>query len=79
MAKAKKRDLDGFEKLARLIKGESDDIRTEIRRLDKRIDELDKKVEYGFAMVMRRLDQIIQKQLDEHSSRIRKLETAVFK
>jgi len=72
-----------FEKLARLIKGEGEDVRghvsEEVKRLDKRIDALDKKVELGFALVMRRLDTVIQIQLDEHASRIKKLETAVFK
>ena len=32
----------------------------------------------GFAAINRRLDQIIQMQLDEHATRIKKLETAVF-
>jgi hypothetical protein len=32
----------------------------------------------GFASINRRLDQIIQTQLDEHATRIKKLETAVF-
>jgi hypothetical protein len=32
----------------------------------------------GFAAINRRLDQIIQTQLDEHATRIKKLETAVF-
>ena len=32
----------------------------------------------GFAAINRRLDQIIQTQLDEHATRIKKLETAGF-
>jgi hypothetical protein len=32
----------------------------------------------GFAAINRRLDHIIQMQLDEHATRIKKLETAVF-
>lgn len=64
MKKKTRRHESEFEKLARLIKDEGDDMRehvsVEIKRLDKRIDELNKKVELGFAMVMRRLDQVIQ-------------------
>jgi hypothetical protein len=37
-----------------------------------------KEVREGFSAVNRRLDQIIQMQLDEHAGRIKKLETAVF-
>jgi len=36
------------------------------------------KVHEGFAGINRRLDQIIQTQLDEYARRIEKLETAVF-
>ena len=32
----------------------------------------------GFALINRRLDTIIQIQLDQHAGRIKKLETAVF-
>jgi hypothetical protein len=32
----------------------------------------------GFSGINRRLDHIIQMQLDEHARRIKKLETAVF-
>ena len=32
----------------------------------------------GFAAINRRLDHIIQMQLDEHATRIKKLEAAVF-
>ena len=37
-----------------------------------------KEMQEGFLAVNRRLDQIIQMQLDEHAGRIKKLETAVF-
>ena len=77
---AKRKETE-FDKLARLIKGEGDDIRkhmvtksefkTEIARLERKMDE-------RFAAVIRRLDEIIQMQLDEHAGRLRKLETAVF-
>jgi hypothetical protein len=39
---------------------------------------LRKEMQGGFAAINRRLDQIIQMQLDEHATRIKKLETAVF-
>jgi hypothetical protein len=32
----------------------------------------------GFAVINRRLDHIVQMQLDEHATRIKKLEAAVF-
>jgi len=37
-----------------------------------------KEMHEGFAAINRRLNQIIQMQLDEHAARIKKLETAVF-
>lgn len=61
----------GFEMLARLIKEEGEDVRGEI-------NELRNEVREGFAAVNNRLDAIIQMQLDEHASRIKKLEMAVF-
>jgi hypothetical protein len=64
-----------FEKLARLIKEEGEDIRTDVRD---QIGRLRKEMHEGFAAINRRLDQIIQMQLDEHAARIKKLETAVF-
>lgn len=71
-----------FDKLAELIKGESDDIREHIdameKRMDSRVDRLEQKMDAGFAEIVRRLDTIIQMQLDEHASRIKKLEMAVF-
>ena len=81
-----KKKADGFEKLARLIKEESDDTRSALRtemgalekRLTQRIDGIERKMDEGFATIVRRLDQIIQMQLDEHAGRIKKLETAVF-
>jgi len=39
---------------------------------------LRKEMHEGFAGINRRLDQIIQMQLDEHAGRIKKLETAAF-
>jgi hypothetical protein len=47
------------------------DARVEIGGLRKEMHE-------GFASINRRLDHIIQMQLDEHAARIKKLETAVF-
>jgi hypothetical protein len=47
------------------------DVRLEIGGLRKEMHE-------GFAAINRRLDQIIQMQLDEHAARIKKLEAAVF-
>jgi hypothetical protein len=82
-----------FEKLARLIKEEGEDIRTDVRDqiaglrtevhdqiADVRVEigGLRKDMHEGFAAINRRLDQIIQNQLDEHATRIKKLETAVF-
>ena len=82
--KVKKSESE-FDKLARLIKGEGDDIRGELIRLEKRMEGLEKKTDEGFssvqkelAVINRRLDTIIQMQLDEHARRIKKLETAVF-
>jgi hypothetical protein len=40
--------------------------------------DLRKEMHEGFADTNRRLDHIIQMQLDEHATRIKKLETAVF-
>jgi hypothetical protein len=71
-----------FEKLARLIKEEGEDIRTDvhdqINGVHVEIGGLRKEMLEGFAAINRRLDQIIQTQLDEHATRIKKLETAVF-
>jgi hypothetical protein len=39
---------------------------------------LDRKMAEGFSTVNRRLDTIIQIQLDQHAGRIKKLETTVF-
>jgi hypothetical protein len=77
----KKKESD-FDKLARLIKEEGDDIRSEVRDQigDVRVEigGLRKEMHEGFAAINRRLDQIIQTQLDEHARRIKKLEAAVF-
>jgi hypothetical protein len=64
-----------FDKLARLIKEEGEDIRGEMGAMEKRLEH---KMDEGFLAVNRRLDQIIQMQLDEHAGRIKNLETAVF-
>jgi hypothetical protein len=75
-----------FEKLARLIKEEGEDIRTDAHdqigglrnEVHDQIGGLRKEMHKRFAAINRRLDQIIQMQLDEHATRIKKLETAVF-
>lgn len=85
---------DGFDRLARLIKEEGEDVRSELHTglndarsdLGGRIDLLESKVDRGFAgvhaelsTINRRLDTLIQAQLDELSHRVKHLETAVFK
>jgi hypothetical protein len=74
-----------FDKLARLIKEEGEDIRGEISevgadvgKLHGEVGGLRKEMHDGFAAINRRLAHIIQTQLDEHARRIKKLETAVF-
>jgi hypothetical protein len=57
-----------FEKLARLIKEEGEDIRTDVHD---QIGGLRKEMHEGFAAINRRLDQIIQMQLDERAARIK--------
>jgi hypothetical protein len=68
--------------IARLIKEEGADIRTDVHDQigDVRvgIGGLRNEMHEGFAAINRHLDQIIQTQLDEHTTRIKKLETAVF-
>ena len=92
MAKQKETE---FDKLARLIKSESDDIRKHMATKEEMVagfaairkematkedlHVLEKKVDEGFSVIIRRLDTIIQIQLDQHAHRIKKLETAVFK
>ncbi|HTR18655.1 MAG TPA: hypothetical protein VMH91_01580 [Candidatus Paceibacterota bacterium] len=77
-----KRKENNFDTLARLIKEEGEDIRIElggkIDGVDKGLSALEKKMDEGFTAVNRRLDTIIQVQLDEHGHRLKKLETAVF-
>ena len=82
---AKRKETE-FDKLARLIKSEGEDIqerldKTDARtdRLETRMDKIERKIDEGFSAVIRRLDGIIQTQLDQHAHRIKKLETAVFK
>jgi hypothetical protein len=75
-----------FEKFARLIKEEGEDIRTDVRdqisglrnEVGDQISGLREEMHEGFAAINRRLEQIIQMQLDEHAARIKKLEAAVF-
>jgi vacuolar-type H+-ATPase subunit E/Vma4 len=71
-----------FEKLARLIKEEGEDIRRDVHEqigaVQDEIGGLRTEMRDGFAAVNRRLDQIIQTQLDEHATRLKKLEAAVF-
>jgi hypothetical protein len=71
-----------FDKLARLIKEEGEDIRTDmhdqIGKVRVEIGGLRKETHEGFAAINRRLDHIVQMQLDEHATRIKKLEAAVF-
>ena len=76
MAKPKKKDSE-FDKLARLIKSEGEDMR-EHMATKKDLAALERRLDENFAAVIRRLDEIIQMQLDEHAGRIKKLETAVF-
>jgi len=70
-----KKKEDGFEMLARLIKEEGEEIRKELKSDFKmEITKLDRKMDEGFAGVNRRLDGIIQPQLDQHAGRIKALE-----
>ena len=71
-----------FDKLARLIKSEGQDIRGEVSELRADVGNvrtevggLRKEMHEGFAGINRRLDHIIQMQLDEHARRVKKLET----
>ena len=74
---AKKKESE-FDKLARLIKSESEDVREHmVTRAD--LAALRREMNEGFAAIIRRLDAIRQAQLDAHAARIKKLETAVFK
>jgi len=78
----------GFDRLARLIKEEGEDIRNElggkigslegkVGSLEGKVGSLEKKVDEGFARIERRLDQTIQPQLDDHARRIKVLEPTV--
>ncbi|MDP3965544.1 MAG: hypothetical protein Q8Q13_01970 [bacterium] len=86
MAKAKRIKEDKLDKIARLIKSESDDVRNEIKNVHNEIKsesadirneikKLEQKVDLGFMGVNRRIDGTIQPQLDNHAFRIKKLET----
>ena len=75
MVKAKRKKEDKFDKLARLIKSESEDIRKDMKD---GLKSLEHKVDVGFTQVKRRLDETIQVQLDSHAGRIKRLETKVL-
>lgn len=85
-ARKKKRPESEYDQLARLIKEEGDGTREYIdERLSDEVGSARKDMNSQFALVhkelitiTRRLDSIIQMQLDEHARRIKKLETAVF-
>ncbi|MBI2612986.1 hypothetical protein HYW59_04255 [Candidatus Kaiserbacteria bacterium] len=74
---AKKKE-DKFDKLARLIKQEGEDVRGEIKSeiggLEKRMNEKFADVDKRFTGLERRLDNTMQKDLDEHARRIKILE-----
>ena len=90
MKKRKKRPESEYAKLARLIKEEGDDTREYVderigaeaeglrKGIAKMEERINRKMDEGFTAIIRRLDSIIQMQLDEHARRIKKLETAVF-
>ena len=79
MKKTKRKNEDKFEMLARLIKDEGDDIRTEIKReLRETEQRLERRMDEGFASVNRRLDHSIQPQLDDHAHRLKVLERKVL-
>ncbi len=63
------------DKLAVITKEGFDDVRSEMGAMEKR---LERRVDEGFTIVQRQLDKIIQIQLDQHATRIKKLESAVF-
>ncbi len=63
------------EKLARLIKEEGDDIRTELGgKIESTIKSLERRMDERFTGIERRLDETIQPQLDGHARRIKVLE-----
>jgi len=78
---AKKKE-DGFERLARLIKEEGEEIRKELRAdieksadsIKKELDDVKKEMRHEFAESRKRLDITIQPQLDSHAHRIKTLE-----
>ena len=82
MAKKSPGKENEFEKLARLFKEELEDVRSEIGSVRGEMGAMEKRLERhmdeGFASVNRRLDTIIQVQLEEHVGRIKKLEDIVF-
>ena len=86
-----KKSEDEFEKLARLIKEEGEEtrevlrnefrgeLRSEIGTLRGEIGTLTRKMQEGFAEVNRRVDAVVQPQLDDHTRRIKNLETVTAK
>ena len=71
---AKKKE-DGFDRLARLIKEEGEEIRKELRAdIDNSAEEIKKEMRHGFTETNKRLNITIQPQLDSHASRIKTLE-----
>ncbi|OGG58205.1 hypothetical protein A2765_03195 [Candidatus Kaiserbacteria bacterium RIFCSPHIGHO2_01_FULL_56_24] len=78
------------DKLARLSADEFHSIYERLTSVERRVtlvegrltdqeERLHRKLDVGFASIVRRLDDIVQPQLDQHAHRIKKLETAVFK
>lgn len=61
--------------LRKEMKGDITDVRKEMAT---GFTNVRKEMHDGFALINRRLDTIIQIQLDQHAGRIKKLETAVF-
>lgn len=74
---------DKFDMLARLIKEEGEEVRSELKKelgqaFSSEIGSLRREMQEGFAKIDHRLDKIIQPQLDGHAHRLKKLESKVF-
>ena len=77
-----KKQEDGFEKLARLIKEEGEDIRNEIKaelrsEIRGEVRGLERRMDERFTALDRRLNGTLQPQLDEHARRIKTVERKV--
>jgi len=77
-----KKKENEFDKLARLIKEEGEDTRTELKeelggKIDSAISKLDRRMDERFTGIERRLDETLQPQLDGHARRIKVLEIKV--